>query len=155
MHKAGGTQFDNNTMWWKACRSDRKDSVARDSSESKEALAYLGQCPVCTECFEFVVIAFNSKMAAMLAILPKLLQCIYLEFSPEQTPRLDHLRVPQVICDLWEEDSKKHSDATHIFCQSKALIGNVANPAMSTISVQNITLYLCHWVHRAHRALNC
>ena len=82
LHKAGHKELAGTTLWWKACPSNREDSVLLGNGHNL-ALAYVGGCPFMPDSYEIVLICEDRTAAAVLAVLPSLL-CD----SEQQDPRV-------------------------------------------------------------------
>ena len=82
LHKAGHKELAGTTLWWKACPSNREDSVLLGNGHNL-ALAYVGACPFMPDSYEIVLICEDRTAAAVLEVLPSLL-CD----SEQQDPRV-------------------------------------------------------------------
>ena len=71
LHKAGHKELAGTTLWWKACPSNREDSVLLGNGHNL-ALAYVGACPFMPDSYEIVLICEDRTAAAVLAVLPSL-----------------------------------------------------------------------------------
>ena len=68
LHKAGLVHLADTVHWWKACPSDRNNSVLMSDTSTRLGHAYLGGCPMCPMSFEIVIIVMDVKMDALLAV---------------------------------------------------------------------------------------
>ena len=105
LHKVGLVNLQNTVHWWKACPSDRHNTVLVQKTHPtprRLAHAYLGGCPICPDSFEIVVIATDPRVAALLAVLPKML----VAHVPNPAGHADvaELSEPKIHCDLWNDD---------------------------------------------------
>ena len=104
LHKAGLVHLKDTVHWWKACPSDRNNSVLMADTSTRLGHSYLGGCPLCPQSFEIVVIALDAKLAALLAVLPDMLRQHVPFVAPEEELQPAKLEEPSVHCDLWEDD---------------------------------------------------
>ena len=93
LHKAG---FSGD-LWWKACPSNRQDSLLVTPEGKTLASCYVGGCPRVPRCFEVVIIAHDVQVAAVLALLPQFL-------ADWGLPRRRTFRHPEVRCGLWDDE---------------------------------------------------
>ena len=100
LHKAGLS----GDLWWKACDSNRQDSLLVAPDGRKIASCYVGGCPRVPRCFEVVVIAHDVSAAAVLALLPQFL-------ADWGLPQKRTFRQPQVRCGLWDDEPPKRDAA--------------------------------------------
>ena len=100
LHKAGVS----GDLWWKACPSDRQDSVLLSPEGQKVASCYVGGCPRVPESFEVVIIAWNLEIAAVLSLLPRFLA----DWGKREKRTFQS---PVVRCGLWDEEPTKKDTA--------------------------------------------
>ena len=104
LHKADLVDLGCTVHWWKACPSDRFNSILMAPPSDRSGHAYLGGMPMCPQCFEIVIIALDTQLAALLAVLPNMLRTNIPMFLPREKLEPAQLELPQIECDLWEDN---------------------------------------------------